>query len=94
MSSAFIFLSLELFPKGCVVIFDKSMRAKWQWHAGVRVAIRCAVLRLAALHQDGEDDGRVGRVRGARPSDDGAQRDGHADGEQGLDGTTRRHLHR
>ena len=59
----------------------------------MRVTFRGAVLRVAALHQDGEGR-RVRRVRGARASSDGAQRDGHADGEQRLDGFASRHLHR
>ena len=65
----------------------------WQCIAGLRVTLRGALLRMAPLHQAGKD-GRAGRVRGARPPDDGAQRDGHADGEQGLDGSARRHIHR
>ena len=61
----------------------------------MRVAFRGAVLRLAALHQDGEEGGgRLRRDGGARASSDGAQRDGHADGEQRLDGFASRHLHR
>ena len=60
---------------------------------GLRVALRGAVLRVAALHQAGADR-RAGRVGGARAPHDGAQRDGHADGEQGLHGAPRSHIHR